>query len=1068
MLQELYVKISSDFKELHAGITEAQSSLTTFGDNMKNVGTTMSTFVTLPIALAGAASIKLASDMGETTNKISVAFGEAGKDVMDWSKTSIESMGLAQQSALDAAALFGDMGTSMGLTQHDAAGMSMSLTQLGADLASFKNIDTKQAMEALGGVFTGETESLKMLGVVMTETNLEAFALTQGITKKVQAMTEAEKINLRYAFVMNATKNAQGDFARTSEGAANQMRMFGESLKEIGVQIGNIVLPAFTRFINVANNLLQKFMVLPESTKKIIVVVAALTAALGPLIFAAGTVITLLPLMKSGFLMIVPAIKAVGAAMSFLVANPIGAIVTAVAGLVAAFVYFYRTNDSFKGVVDGVINRISTAAIFLWKNVLVPLGAVIANLWNAYFLPFVKSLMQKVKPTIDVITYAFSVLWSRVLVPLGSFIGETLVVYFSFLRNAMNYLLEKALKPVANYLSKVFGPTFSIIFNAIKGFFQTFISAGVGLFNNWNKICIGMMQAINKAGFVVETTFIAMKKAILMQINVILKGLESITSFVPGLSEIVGKARKSISSLISEQDVKRQAAVMKYETEKIAINAKTMAKETNAAKNETQKLTAQVKESSFATQQYKVDLNALNATVEKSGEAKSKATKKEKEHKMAVDETAKAEDKAAEKRKELYENTVTSLNKLGEAIVNALKKRYAEQEKEEITFINEQKDREVTAQKESLNTLKNNYNKQLKALKDKNENEVKAIKLAQKEKLLIIDAETLEQLSAIQRQIDAIRNSTKNEERELDEQAHNNEVSNLQKKLNDAKTAEERAEIQANIDDKIAKRKREKLLEEREDTIDHLQRQMEDIKDNAAKRKEQLDLQTQTELDALELRQQNELEAAEQSYNIQEALLQDKLNQLEKHYEKEVEKTREKFSKLTNDEAIFEESRRLALKENQDELIKLLNEYNPKWQNAGQSFGQSMLDGLNSMKSSIQQAVNEIFSMVGKVAPEVAKQENALKKLANVSQPTSVAGIAAQAAIKSATIQPPAFNKPQPVDTLRTLNNMTQPTSVAGIAAKTAVNVYLDGRKVSNAVAPTMVDMIRGRVGSAY
>jgi hypothetical protein len=230
MLSELFVKISADFKGLEEGIAKSQEKLTKFGENMANVGAKMTTFVTLPLLAAAGASFKLASDMEETTNKINVAFGDSAAQVFAWSETSIEQMGLAGQSALDAAALFGDMATSMGFSQESAAGMSMNLTQLGADLASFKNIPIEQAMTALNGVFTGETESMKMLGVVMTETNLEAFALAQGIEKSVSEMTQAEKISLRYAFVMENTKNAQGDFARTSEGAANQMRMFQESL----------------------------------------------------------------------------------------------------------------------------------------------------------------------------------------------------------------------------------------------------------------------------------------------------------------------------------------------------------------------------------------------------------------------------------------------------------------------------------------------------------------------------------------------------------------------------------------------------------------------------------------------------------------------------------------------------------------------------------------------------------------------------------------------------------------------------------------------------------------------
>lgn len=129
-------------------------------------------FKTLIAGLAGAGAAvykfaNLASDLEETKNKVDVAFGSglgdfdgAAADVMKWSKTSTTSMGLAQQTALDTAALFGDMGTSMGLTKDKAAEMSMALTQQAADLASFKNMGIDEVTTALNGVFTGETESL--------------------------------------------------------------------------------------------------------------------------------------------------------------------------------------------------------------------------------------------------------------------------------------------------------------------------------------------------------------------------------------------------------------------------------------------------------------------------------------------------------------------------------------------------------------------------------------------------------------------------------------------------------------------------------------------------------------------------------------------------------------------------------------------------------------------------------------------------------------------------------------------------------------------------------------------
>lgn len=206
---------------------------------------------------------QMASDLEETKNKIDVAFGSglgnfdgAAKSVMDWSKTSTTAMGLAQQSALDLAALFGDMGTSMGLTKDEAAKLSMSLTQQAADLASFKNMNIEEVTTALNGVFTGETESLKQLGVVMTEANLEQYALTKGITKSYKAMTQAEKVQLRYNYVMEMTRNATGDYARTGGGFANQLRTLKENFKQLGAAMGALPMKNLAKGMGVINDAL--------------------------------------------------------------------------------------------------------------------------------------------------------------------------------------------------------------------------------------------------------------------------------------------------------------------------------------------------------------------------------------------------------------------------------------------------------------------------------------------------------------------------------------------------------------------------------------------------------------------------------------------------------------------------------------------------------------------------------------------------------------------------------------------------------------------------------------------
>jgi len=160
-------------------------------------------------------------------------------------------------------------------------------------------------------------------------------------------MTQAEKVNLRYQFVMSKTANAQGDFARTSEGAANQMRIFQESMKELGASFGAVILPAFTKLVQKANAVLLKFRNLDEGTKKTIMIIGGIAAAIGPVLVVLGSMSSGIGLVASGFATALPIIIKVVSAFKNLtiamLANPVGAIAAAVATLVAGFVeYLHR------------------------------------------------------------------------------------------------------------------------------------------------------------------------------------------------------------------------------------------------------------------------------------------------------------------------------------------------------------------------------------------------------------------------------------------------------------------------------------------------------------------------------------------------------------------------------------------------------------------------------------------------------------------------------------------------------------------------------------------------------
>lgn len=273
-------------------LQEAGDKLENLGGKVSSVGNVLTAGVTAPLIAAGGVAVNMASDYEESLNKVDVAFGDASQGVREFAKTTVDQFGIAKGTALDMAALYGDMATSMQIPRDQAAQMSQELVGLAGDLASFKNIGLDEASTALKSIFTGETESLKNLGVVMTQTNLDAFALANGFEKTTEDMTEAEKVGLRYQYVLNATRNAQGDYARTADGTANSLRTMQESSKELAVAFGQELLPEITPMIQQGTNLIKTFANLDEEQKQLIVRTAGVAAAAGPAVKILGTATT--------------------------------------------------------------------------------------------------------------------------------------------------------------------------------------------------------------------------------------------------------------------------------------------------------------------------------------------------------------------------------------------------------------------------------------------------------------------------------------------------------------------------------------------------------------------------------------------------------------------------------------------------------------------------------------------------------------------------------------------------------------------------------------------------------
>lgn len=215
----------------------------------------------------GKQCLELGSDLQEVENVVGVTFPSMQAKVDAFAKNAASSFGLSETMAKKYTGTLGSMAKAFGFSEAQAYDMGTMLTGLAGDVASFYNLSQDEAYTKLKSVFTGETESLKDLGVVMTQSALDSYALANGFGKTTSAMSEAEKVALRYAFVQDRLSAAQGDFMRTSNSWANQTKILSLQFESLKATIGQGLIAAFTPVIRLVNILLEKVQVLATSFK---------------------------------------------------------------------------------------------------------------------------------------------------------------------------------------------------------------------------------------------------------------------------------------------------------------------------------------------------------------------------------------------------------------------------------------------------------------------------------------------------------------------------------------------------------------------------------------------------------------------------------------------------------------------------------------------------------------------------------------------------------------------------------------------------------------------------------
>ena len=999
MLSELIIKISADTVSFQKDISETINKLKEQSQKIKEIGQGMSTYITLPIIGASAASIKFASDTEESLNKVRVAFGDSANSVISWSNTTIDSMGLAQGSALDTASTFGDMATSMGLTKNDAAKMSMSLTQLGADLSSFKNIPIDQAMSALAGVFTGETESLKTLGVIMTETQLKAFALSQGIQTNVDKMSQAELVSLRYAYVLNQTKNAQGDFARTNESTANQMRTFSETLKELAASFGKEMLPVVNSILSKLSDLAKEFSKLDPSIKKIIIVTGLLAAAIGPLLVAIGSI-------GIGISGILAGITALGgfAAASTVAVTALGALALVIANFyiwnkviteanknserfAALWEYFKKTASN---ALDYVINKFNQ--LIAIRNTFVDTFKNIASNFGSTFSEDIANLNKELEKTSAITKY------NELLIMQKQNTAEVAYQTRLLTQDTKDYWEQRN----KNQGQTEYMTSYEIIHNlqtqkSIE-LNQSLIQKTKDLTTAREDLKSKTIESINKLGSALET---ALKnqydKQESLQINSLKKRIDKEQSYN---NDWLERNKKALSD-------------WEKEYKKTSDNI------------------VSTKKSELETIQNNIDYYSDEAIKDRVDRIKkiNDLTKKENQ-----DEADLAKQNEIEKRKFLLDNF--NANKMNSESI--LKTKLDAQISENELNRNSEKEAEKSAYEKLLierklaNDLEqkrfiHDYNMKLQSTKTQEEANKVVADYEYKKAQDLIDSNN--ELLRLQEQYN-------NKIVSIDEKynSKNTDInSDYQKELSKTNTnlLDEKNKTQEEYDKLLLDQKKIAIERSRQTEIDKLQKEIDDIKENNRLKLNEAEIyiEEQKKKDLSDLERLNNQNIAKYNANILAAEADNE--RLKAEYDTKKTIIEEKYKLLNETEAIQAEIRKQLVTGQQNDIVSLLKSYYPQWLNVGQSLGEQLLNGLNSKKKSISDAVAEILKIVNKVP--------STNVTPNISSGIGSTGV---------------FSTPTGIKSVQTLS-ATQPE----------VNLYVDSTKMASSLAGPLSRVVLAKTG---
>jgi len=328
VLSELITKIVADNSSFDRATKTSDDRLKDFGkradvvgEKLTTFGKNMSLFVTAPILALGTSFVTAASNAEEVNSKFQVVFSDISAAAEASAQNLVDNFGLSEVAAKDLEGKTGDLLTGFGFTQTAALNLAGQVGELAVDLASFTNVEggAAEAARAITSAMLGENEAVKKLGVAILKADIDAQILADtqaGLTFETERQAKASAV---LSLVMGQSANAQGDYARTSESFANQLRLLGERVNDLAVAFGNELLPTATRMITKLVDLVEGFTALDSGTKRTIITISGIGAATGPALLALGTLSKLVGFLAANPLVLAGAgVLALSAAMVIL------------------------------------------------------------------------------------------------------------------------------------------------------------------------------------------------------------------------------------------------------------------------------------------------------------------------------------------------------------------------------------------------------------------------------------------------------------------------------------------------------------------------------------------------------------------------------------------------------------------------------------------------------------------------------------------------------------------------------------------------------------------------------